>query len=179
MPKKTKTTKITKSKKPTGGVRLQVKNQQGAVEKISMFFDKLEDKVRAWLSLRPILYAFVGGVGVVIFWRGVWHLMDFITEYYFLLPLANQSTDLTVLVWWDGPVSMVIGLIILLLTGIFTSSFIGNEIIISGIRGEKKMVDKTESEVRNETESMRDIKREIKTISNRLAKMEKTLIERE
>lgn len=152
-----------------------LKNKQQNVEKVSIFFDKLEDKVRGWLSLRPLLYAFVGGAGVVIFWRGIWHLMDFITEYYSSLPLIRQSTEMSTLLWWDGPVSILIGLLILLLTGIFTSSFIGNEIIISGIRGEKKMVDKTESEVRIETESMNGIKKEIKVISNRLSKMEKSL----
>ena len=46
---------------------------------IVKFFDKLEDKTRAMLSRMPILYAFVGGIGVVLFWRGVWHTTDFLT----------------------------------------------------------------------------------------------------
>lgn len=136
------------------------------------FFDKLEDKVRRWFSGYPLLYAFVGGTGVVIFWRGIWHLMDYAMEYF---TAVDKSGDIGALIWWDGPLSIAIGLIILMTTGIFTSSFIGNEIIISGIKGEKKMVDKTESEVRDETESMKGIEKKIKTISNRLGKIEKVV----
>jgi hypothetical protein len=89
-----------------------------------------------------------------------------------------MGNNKNIFIWWDGPLSIFIGLIILLITGIFTSSFIGNEVIISGIKGEKKMVDKTESEVRDETEYMKSIKKEIKTISGRLNKMEKVLIDK-
>jgi len=32
------------------------------LEKILLFFDKLEDKTRRWLSHRPLLYALIGGV---------------------------------------------------------------------------------------------------------------------
>lgn len=136
------------------------------------FFDKLEDGVRKWLSGYPLLYAFIGGTGVIIFWRGIWHLMDYLMEYF---TTVNKSSDIGTLIWWDGPLSIVIGLVILLITGIFTSSFIGNEIIISGIKGEKKMVDKTESEVRDETESMKGMEKQIKTISSRLGKIEKSI----
>jgi hypothetical protein len=37
---------------------------------ILAFFDKLEDKTRAKLSRVPLLYAFLGGIGIVLFWRG-------------------------------------------------------------------------------------------------------------
>lgn len=136
------------------------------------FFDKLEDKVRKWLSMFPLLYAFIGGTGVIIFWRGIWHSMDYAMEYF---TTVNKSGDIGALIWWDGPLSVFIGLVILITTGIFTSSFIGNEIIISGIKGEKKMVDKTEAEVRNETESMKGIEKQIKMISNRIGKIEKAV----
>lgn len=139
------------------------------------FFDKLEDRVRVWFSRRPLLYAFVGGTGVIIFWRGIWHAMDFIMERYTTGSIVRGSTDMGSLIWWDGPLSIFIGLIILLVTGIFTSSFIGNEIIISGIKGEKKMVDKTESEVRSETESLKSVKKGIRNISGRLNKIEKSI----
>lgn len=143
--------------------------------KISVFFDKLEDRVRKWLSHRPLLYAFIGGIGVVLFWRGIWHTMDFIMEYYFSASLANQSINSNLLIWWDGPLSVAIGLTMLLVTGIFISGFIGNEIIISGIKGEKKIVEKTELEIQSETEFVNDIKKEIITISGRLEKIEQNL----
>lgn len=140
--------------------------------KVILFFDKLEDSVRRWLSHHPLLYAFIGGAGVVIFWRGIWHTMDFVMEFYFSVPLANQSIDNTIPIWWDGPLSIVIGLAMLLPTGIFISSFIGNEIIISGIKGEKKIVEKTEFEIQSETESIDFIKNELVAISGRLKKIE-------
>ncbi|MDO8529215.1 MAG: hypothetical protein Q7S18_00935 [bacterium] len=143
------------------------------------FFDKFEDGVRKRLSHRPLFYAFIGGTGVVLFWRGIWHTMDFIMERYLAVSSINQSIDSNLSIWWDGPLSIVIGLVMLLMTGIFTSSFIGNEIIISGIRGEKKMVEKTELEMKSEAESMNEIKKEIKIISDRFEKIEQKLGEKE
>ncbi len=142
------------------------------LEIIWNFFDKLEDNVRRWFSHHPLLYAFVGGAGLIIFWRGIWHSMDYVMEYF---TTAAKSGDIGTLIWWDGPLSILIGLIILTVTGIFTSSFIGNEIIISGIKGEKKLVEKTEAEVESETEAIIGIEKQIKTISKRLGKIEKVV----
>lgn len=146
--------------------------EENMFRKIILFFDKLEDRVRRWLSHNPLLYAFIGGVGVVIFWRGIWYTMDFVMEFYFSVLLANKSIDYMTPIWWDGPLSIVIGMAMLLPTGIFISSFVGNEIIISGIKGEKKIVEKTESEVQSDTESIDFIKNEVVAISGRLKKIE-------
>ena len=51
--------------------------------------------------------------------------------------------------WWDGPLSVLIGAVVLLMSGVFVSNFIGNEIIISGLRGEKKLAERTEKEVKS------------------------------
>lgn len=64
------------------------------------------------------------------------------------------------------------------MTGVFISSFIGNEIIISGIKGEKKMVEKTELEIQNDAGFISDIKKEVGIISNRLEKIEKKINEK-
>ena len=116
------------------------------IKKIVKFFDKLEDKVRGKLSHYPILYAFIGGIGVVIFWRGVWHIAD----------------DLSL----GSIASIVIGGIILLMTGVFVSAFIGNRLIISGLSGEKKLSEKEEAEI--ETEEM-----QIKRLKDSLDRVEK------
>jgi len=138
------------------------------------FFDKFEDKIRAKLSHYPILYAFIGGVGVVIFWRGVWHTADFFTEVIFLYQL-NGSISLGDLPWWDGPLSLVIGSILLLSTGLFVFDFIGTQAIISGIKGEKRLEEKTEEEIRQETGVIKGIKEEVEEISERLDNIEKGL----
>ncbi len=116
--------------------------------KILRFFDKLEDKIRSKLSHYPILYAFIGGVGVILFWRGVWHTADDI----------NLESGL----------SLLLGFVILLLTGVFVSEFIGKKLIISGLIGEKKIEAKEEEEL--ETEET-----QIKNLQNTLARLEKKL----
>ena len=84
------------------------------IAKISRFFDKLEDRVRSWLSHQPILYALIGGIGIVLFWRGVWHTADYLMGIGPAL-LAGQSWDaIEPGPWWDGPLSLLISIVILL-----------------------------------------------------------------
>lgn len=109
------------------------------MRKIFKFFDRLEDKTRSRLSRVPIVYAVVGGVTIVIFWRGIWEIAD----------------DLEMLggFWafaFNPVISVILGVIVLLLTGLFVSFFIGDRIILSGLRHEKKIEEKTELEVREE-----------------------------
>jgi hypothetical protein len=138
------------------------------------FFDKLEDKIRGKLSHYPILYAFIGGVGVVTFWRGVWHTTDFFSEVIFSYQ-QNVSIDIGTLPWWDGPLSILTGSILLLSTGLFVFDFIGTQSIITGLRGEKRLEEKTEEEVRKETSVISEIKEEVGEISHRLEDIEKNL----
>lgn len=116
--------------------------------KILKFFDLLEDRVRAWLSKRPILYALVAGIGAVFFFRGVWIIAD--------------DADL------GGWSTLFISLIILLLTGAFVSNFVNDRVILSGLRKEKKLVEKTEEEVREEMATLSEIKKEILEIKKEL-----------
>ncbi len=117
------------------------------------FFDKLEDRIRLALSHRPILYAFVGGVGVVLFWRGVWHTAD-------LFPILT------------GPVSILISILILLATGLFVSFFVGDDIIIAGLKEEKKISDKTEEEIKKEGLAIRNIGKDVDGIKETLGEMQ-------
>ncbi|MBC7836811.1 hypothetical protein H7X87_03475 [Acetobacteraceae bacterium] len=103
------------------------------------FFDKLEDNLRARLSHRPILYAFVGGIGIVLFWKGVWETAEHFPTLY-------------------GWPSAVLGLLLILPTGLFVSFFIGDNIILSGYTRQKKLVEKTEAEIIAELDVMHDIK---------------------
>ncbi len=119
--------------------------------KLFKFFDKLEDKTRAALSRHLIIYALIGGVAIVLFWRGVWLIAD-------LIPFMT------------GLVSFVISVIVLLLTGLFVSFFIGEEIIISGLKKEKKIFEKEGSQIQTEVDILTDIK-------NRIEKMEGDLEE--
>ena len=125
---------------------------------LEKFFDRLEDNVRNHLSHYPIIYAFIAGVGIVLFWRGVWHTADlfaFIT----------------------GPVSTVIGVIILLMAGLFVSFFIGDSIIIAGIRREKKLVERTELEIETEKEELDEVRGMVREMKKEVDEIEDILEE--
>ena len=121
-------------------------------KKIVRFFDKLEDRVRGRLSHYPIVYAFMGGVGVVLFWRGVWHTAD----------------DINI----GSIASLIIGSIVLLMTGVFVSAFIGNRLIISGLIGEKKLEEKEESEIEMEEAQIRNLQNTLSRLEKKLDYME-------
>ena len=139
------------------------------------FGDRLEDKVRGRLSHFPIIYAFIGGIGVVIFWRGVWHTADFLMDLFFVVQPSLSTTSEISLPWWDGPLSIAVGAGLLLLAGLFVTSFIGNEIIISGIKGEKRLAEKTEQEVKEDLSADKRLQKQNEEIIKRLGKIEKKL----
>lgn len=140
------------------------------------FFDKFEDRVRGRLSHYPILYAIIGGAGIVLFWRGVWVTADYVFETLAVWQFTDHVSTMTPasgIVWWDGPLSFLIGLCILLATGVFVSNFIGNEIIIAGLRGDKKISEKTEHEMRMEVGAIGEIRSEVRKISELVDKLDK------
>ena len=138
---------------------------------------KIEEKLIIYLSHRPKLYALIVGIGIVLFWRGVWHTTDFI-HLYFNSFQSNFTTDLIFSPWWDGILSLITGSIILSFTGAFTSSFIGNELILSGLRGEKKLNQKTEVEIESEFEAISAIKLSIKDMDNKIDQLERKIREK-
>ena len=127
------------------------------MKEIIHFFDVLEDKIRAKLSKNPLLYALVGGIGVVLFWRGVWHIAD----------EANMS----------ALASIIIGSILLLLSGAFVSTFIGSRLIISGLKGEKKLVEKTEDEIKSEESELKRVENELNKIEHDIRDIKNKLSE--
>lgn len=124
--------------------------------KIVHFFDKLEDKIRGHLSRTPIFYGLIAGVGIVLFWRGVWHI-------------ADQFESMS------GTVSLILGTLILLLTGAFVSSLVGNRLILTGLRGEKKLTEKTRDEIENEDTELKRIERNLNKVEQKLEQIEKDI----
>lgn len=117
--------------------------------RIERYFDKLEDRIRFRLSRYPILYALVGAIGIVLVWKGVWEMA------------ASFST-------LDGFASFILGIVILLLSGLLVSFFIGDSILISGFKKEKKLMEKAEGEVRSERDVLDDIVRRLESIEKKL-----------
>ena len=115
---------------------------------IIKFFEHLGIKIRHQLSKLPILYAFIGSVGVVLIWRGVWNIADDIGM--------------------SSMVSLVLGVSISIVSGLFVSFFVGDRIIISGIKKEKRLEEKTEREIKREEVSLREIKKDLKEIKEEI-----------
>ena len=128
---------------------------------IHKVLDYIEDEARIKLVHHPLVYAFIGSVGIVSIWRGIWHISD----------------DWGVSGW----VSLIFGILITVLTGLFVSFFIGENIIISGLNKEKRIDEKTEEEIHAEREeihkertSLVEIQKDIKEIKEILINNKKT-----
>lgn len=142
------------------------------MKRIRVFLERTEEKSRIYLSHRPRLYALIVGIGIVLFWRGVWHSTDLVHTYLNIFQ-NNLTIDSFASPWWDGPLSFIVGIVVLHFTGAFTSSFIGNELILSGLRGEKRLSQKTESEVKTEEQFVIDIKEELEKMTEKVGQLER------
>ena len=137
------------------------------IHKIVKFFDRLEDHVRGAFSHFPIFYAFIGGALMILFWRGVWHTGDIL--------MARGG--------WYGvffyePITIVWTTALMLLVGLFVSFFIGDHILISGLRQEKKVTDKTEKEIQEEESQIARVERKISKLENDIAELKDFLIKK-
>ncbi len=130
-------------------------HSKSTIRKVIDYFDRFEDMVRGHLSKYPIAYTIIGGVAIVLFWRGVWHTADI---------LYAQGGWLGWLFY--EPVSLVITAVILLATGLFVSYFIGDTILISGLKGEKKLAERTQREVKEEEGKISELRATIKEMKN-------------
>ncbi len=119
-------------------------------KKIHHYFDKIEDKVRGRLSKSPLIYSFIGAVATVSIWRGVWEV----------------SNALNIPSW----VSLVGGITLAMITGLFVSFFIGDNIVISGLQQEKRTDEKTKEEITKEEHEMEEVKKDIREIKELLLK---------
>lgn len=108
------------------------------------FLNHLKTLVRHKLSRWPVVYAFIGSIGVVLIWRGVWMIAD----------------DFGM----SGFFSMALGVFISISAGLFVSFFVGDNIIISGIKKEKRIDEKTEAEIKKEEVSLSEIKKDLREI---------------
>jgi uncharacterized protein YneF (UPF0154 family) len=114
------------------------------IKKFVNFIDKVEDKARIKLVHTPVFYAFIGSVGIVSIWRGIWHISD---------ELGISSLA-----------SLLFGMALTIVTGLFVSFFIGENIIISGLNKEKRIDEKTEEEIHKERTLINKIEKDIEEI---------------
>ena len=93
----------------------------------------------------------------MLFWRGVWHTADI---------LQAQGGFLGFLFY--EPVNMLIVTGILLATGLFVSYFIGDTVLMSCLKHQKKITDKTEKEVEDEEAQLNSIRSAVKDIKKEI-----------
>ena len=89
-----------------------------------------EENARLYFEKTPFVQAFLSGIGVIIFWRGIWEWLD-----------MNQVSPFT---------SVVVGSLLLLCVGVFVQTFIGNTIIIKNVKQEERIEKKTMKDVEGE-----------------------------
>lgn len=118
------------------------------IKKIIKLYDHLEIKIRHKLSQWPVLYALIGSISVVLIWRGVWMIAD----------------D----VGMSGIMSVCLGVLISIFTGLFVSFFVGDRIITSGIKKEKRIEKKTAKEIKKEEDALVEIKKELEEIKENI-----------
>ena len=134
------------------------------LKQVINFFDKFEDKVRGRLSHFPIIYTIIGGVAMVLFWRGVWHTAD----------MLSAKGGWIGFIFYE-PVNMVLVVIVLLATGLFVSTFIGDSILMSGMKSQKKLAEKTSKEVREEEATISEIKNIVDSIKHEVAEIKEVV----
>jgi hypothetical protein len=131
------------------------------------YFMRMENHVRSGLARRPILYTLIGGVAIVFFWRGVWHLGDL---------LEAQGGILGYI--FSAPGSLIIALVVLLVTGLFVSAFVGDFLAMSGIKHEEKMLKKTEGEVKQDSIEIARVEALLTKLEGEIDEMKEVLDER-
>lgn len=134
------------------------------IDSIYYLFDKMEDRIRGKLARHPFIYTFIGGAGIVLFWRGVWHMADYYESFGGVLGILFSSGG-----------SMAIGVLILLSTGLFVSVFVGDSIIMSGLKHDKKIIERAiedveleKSDVEKMLELVIEMKQEIETLEKKV-----------
>lgn len=128
-------------------------------KKTISFFKRLGNKIRSRLGSRPVLYAVIAAIGIVLLWRGIWMIAD----------------DIGVSGW----MSAAAGSAVLLITGVFVSAFIGNRVLLTSLGDQKKMSRQEqkcmELDLKHEheaidaiSESLEDIKEDISSMKQKL-----------
>ena len=144
-----------------------ITNNMKIFKKIFKFFDRTEDKTRSKLSKYPVLYATIGAVGLVLLWRGVWMVADSLSVF------DNNPFDKAYFI--DGIISIGASVVILLVSGLFVSFFIGDRIILSGLKQEKKMEEKTKEELDAEMNVVNKMEEKMEKIEENIEKIKESL----
>ena len=85
----------------------------------------------------------------------------------------NNPFDKTAFI--DGAISIGASVVILLVSGLFVSFFIGDRIILSGLKKEKKMEEKTKEELDLEMNAVNKMEEKMEKIEENIEKIKQSL----
>jgi hypothetical protein len=104
----------------------------------------------------------VGGIGIVLFWHGVWHGTDFLA-----LVFGSVRDGVTSIDWAEGGdslISFIVGSILLLSTGLFVSELLSGEALIAQRKKEEREIKKEASELPEIKEKLSRIEKEVTAV---------------
>jgi hypothetical protein len=125
-------------------------------------FLHIEDRARKYFEQFPFTHALLAGIGVILFWRGVWDIAD-----------INRLSPIA---------SIIIGVLLLGGIGLFVHTFIGNAIIIKSVKKEidiekenKIEVKQVEKDIRRDEITLAHLSEKLDNLTQKIDHIEKHL----
>lgn len=115
-------------------------------------FLTIEENARSYFEHIPFIHAFLAGIGVVLFWRGVWEYADRLHIH----PL----------------ISLGVGILLLGALGLFLQTFVGNTIIIKNVKKEVGLEKVGEKKIEHMVQEVDKEEVTLAHISDQLQKLE-------
>ena len=108
----------------------------------------IEESARKYFEQFPFVQALLAGVGVIIFWRGIWEWLD-----------ISQVSPFT---------SIVLGALILGGVGVFMQTFIGNTIIIREVQQEEKLEKHVQGHIHDDQVTLESVSKKIDELARKI-----------
>ena len=126
------------------------------IERFISGMRNLNKKFRTWLTHRPILYALIGAIGIVLVWKGVEETASYFPALF-------------------GPVSLILGVAILVVAGLLVPFFAGDTILIPDVEHQERLVEKVVGEEKTEESVLPEILSELETIQEDIEELKQTI----
>jgi hypothetical protein len=114
-----------------------------------------------------VLYAFLGGSLMIIFWRGIWHTTD----------MLEAKEGILSFIFYP-PITLVWSGLLMLFIGVFIPLFIGEQIILSGLKQEKTFNEKTKKEIDEEEVSLDRVNERIIGLERQIEELKSLILEK-
>lgn len=133
----------------------------------SHLYCKFKERRKELIRSHHTLYAFIGGVGVVLFWHGIWEGLNRIYE------------SSNILSWIGHPaVSVTVGIVLLTITGLFVFELVGREAL--ALQDNLQNIQKIEKTVIQDVQNVKEEVEEVKEdVQDMVEEVESAIINKE